>query len=219
MKLSVNVFLSIAAATAAGTIAYLSTASADETPPLSAPPPPALVEEAIFAGGCFWCVESDFDKVEGVVDTISGYTGGTVENPTYKQVSKETTGHYEAVKVVYDPSVVSYSELVEYFWRHVDPTDDGGQFCDRGQSYETAIFAKPGEERVIAEASKAALEESGLLPDPVVTPILEASKFWRAEEYHQDYYEKNPLRYNYYRRACGRDKRVKEVWAKERASN
>ena len=125
------------------------------------------VAEAIFAGGCFWCVESDFDKVNGVVDTISGYTGGTLDNPTYKQVTYKDTGHYEAVKVVYDPSVVSYSELVEYFWRHVDPTDAGGQFCDRGDSYRTAIFAKPGEERVIAEASKAALEESGVLVDPV----------------------------------------------------
>ena len=217
MKLSLNVFLSVSAAIIAGTIAYLSTANADETLPIDAKP--VNVEEAIFAGGCFWCVESDFDKVNGVVDTISGYTGGTVPNPTYKQVSKETTGHYEAVKVIYDPNVVSYSELVEYFWRHVDPTDAGGQFCDRGQSYATAIFAKPGEERVIAEASKAALEDSGVLADPVVTPILDADTFWRAEEYHQDYYKKNPFRYNYYRRGCGRDKRVEEVWAKELVSN
>lgn len=218
MKLSLNVFLSVSAAIIAGTIAYLSTASADETPPIIESPP-AEIAEAIFAGGCFWCVESDFDKVNGVVDTISGYTGGTLDNPTYKQVTYKDTGHYEAVKVVYDPSVVSYSELVEYFWRHVDPTDAGGQFCDRGDSYRTAIFAKPGEERVIAEASKAALEESGVLVDPVVTPILAAAPFWNAEEYHQDYYQKNPLRYNYYRRGCGRDKRVKEVWAKELASN
>ena len=217
MKLSFNVILSISAAIIAGTIAFLSTASADEPFPIDAKP--INVEEAIFAGGCFWCVESDFDKVEGVVDTISGYTGGTVPNPTYKQVSKETTGHYEAVKVIYDPEVVSYSELVEYFWRHVDPTDAGGQFCDRGHSYQTAIFAKPGQERVIAEASKAALEESGVLADPIVTPILDADTFWRAEEYHQDYYTKNPLRYNYYRRSCGRDKRVKEVWASELVSN
>ena len=218
MKLSLNVFLSIAAAALAGTIAYLSTASADEPVPTNEPAEVELAE-AIFAGGCFWCVESDFDKVTGVVDTISGYTGGTVENPTYKQVTYKDTGHYEAVKVVYDSNVVSYSELVEYYWRHVDPTDAGGQFCDRGDSYRTAIFAKPGEERVIAEASKAAIEESGILADPVVTPILNADTFWRAEEYHQDYYEKNPLRYNYYRRSCGRDKRVKDVWAKELVSN
>ena len=218
MKLSLNVFLSIAAAAIAGTVAYLSTASADEPVPISEPAEVELAE-AIFAGGCFWCVESDFDKVTGVVDTISGYTGGTVDNPTYKQVTYKDTGHYEAVKVVYDSNVVSYSELVEYYWRHVDPTDAGGQFCDRGDSYRTAIFAKPGEERVIAEASKAAIEESGILADPVVTPILNADTFWRAEEYHQDYYEKNPLRYNYYRRSCGRDKRVKDVWAKELVSN
>ena len=218
MKLSLNVFLSIAAAALAGTVAYLSTASADEPVPINEPAEVELAE-AIFAGGCFWCVESDFDKVTGVVDTISGYTGGTVDNPTYKQVTYKDTGHYEAVKVVYDSNVVSYSELVEYYWRHVDPTDAGGQFCDRGDSYRTAIFAKPGEERVIAEASKAAIEESGILADPVVTPILNADTFWRAEEYHQDYYEKNPLRYNYYRRSCGRDKRVKDVWAKELVSN
>ena len=217
MKPSTNVILSLAAAAIAGTIAFLSTASADEKTSLDYVP--NQTEEAIFAGGCFWCVESDFDKVTGVVETISGYTGGTIDNPTYKQVSKETTGHYEAVKVVYDPTVVSYPELVEYFWRHVDPTDDGGQFCDRGQSYETAIFAKPGTERDAAEASKSAIEASGVLSDPIVTPILDAATFWDAEDYHQDYYLKNPLRYNYYRRACGRDNRVKEVWAKELASN
>lgn len=217
MKFSLNLFLSITAAMIAGTIAFLSTASADDSLPLDAKP--TKVEEAIFAGGCFWCVESDFDKVDGVVDTISGYTGGTTPNPTYKQVSKETTGHYEAVKVIYDPAVVSYPELVEYFWRHVDPTDAGGQFCDRGQSYETAIFAKSGEEREIAEASKTTLQMSGVLSAPIVTPILDADTFWRAEEYHQDYYKKNPVRYSYYRRSCGRDKRVKEVWAKELLSN
>jgi len=217
MKASTNIILSLAAAAIAGTIAFLSTASAEDKTRYEFVP--NQTEEAIFAGGCFWCVESDFDKVKGVVETISGYTGGTTDNPTYKQVSKETTGHYEAVKVVYDPTVVSYSELVEYFWRHVDPTDDGGQFCDRGQSYETAIFVKPGDERDIAEASKAAIEASGVLSDPIVTPILDAATFWDAEDYHQDYYLNNPLRYNYYRRACGRDKRVKEVWAKELASN
>ena len=217
MKFSVNVFLSIAAALIAGTIAFLSTANAEDTIPLDAKP--TQVEEAIFAGGCFWCVESDFDKVDGVVDTISGYTGGSLPNPTYKQVSKENTGHYEAVKVIYDPSIVSYSELVEYFWRHVDPTDAGGQFCDRGHSYKTAIFAKLGDEREIAEASKANLDESGILADPVVTPILDADTFWPAEDYHQNYYKENPVRYRIYRGRCGRDKRVQEVWAKELASN
>jgi len=217
MRINLTAILALIAAAAAGAVAYLATANADDGEKIDLQS--IQVEEVIFAGGCFWCVEKDFDQVVGVVETISGYTGGTTDNPTYKQVSKETTGHYEAVKVVYDPTVVSYSELVEYFWRHVDPTDDGGQFCDRGQSYETAIFVKPGDERDIAEASKAAIEASGVLSDPIVTPILDAATFWDAEDYHQDYYLNNPLRYNYYRRACGRDKRVKEVWAKELASN
>ena len=217
MRINLTAILALIAAAAAGAVAYLATANADDGEKIDLQS--IQVEEVIFAGGCFWCVEKDFDQVVGVVETISGYTGGTTDNPTYKQVSKETTGHYEAVKVVYDPTVVSYSELVEYFWRHVDPTDDGGQFCDRGQSYETAIFVKPGDERDIAEASKAAIEASGVLSDPIVTPILDAATFWDAEDYHQDYYLNNPLRYNYYRRACGRDKRVKEVWAKELTSN
>jgi len=171
--------------------------------------------EAIFAGGCFWCVESDFDKVEGVVETISGYTGGEVENPTYKQVSYTETGHHEAVKVVYDPNTVTYSELVEYFWRHVDPTDAGGQFCDRGSSYETGIFPVDAVQEEIANASKEALQQSNVLGQPVVTEIERAGKFWPAEEYHQDYYLKNRLHYARCRRGCRRDARIEEVWAGE----
>ncbi|MEO1029383.1 MAG: peptide-methionine (S)-S-oxide reductase MsrA [Pseudomonadota bacterium] len=171
---------------------------------------------AIFAGGCFWCIESDFDKVEGVLETISGYTGGTVDNPTYKQVSYTETGHYEAVKVVYDPARVTYGELVEYFWRHVDPTDAGGQFCDRGTSYRTAIFTGNEEEEAIAAQSKSSIEESEVLPGPIVTPIIEASTFWPAEDYHQNYYQRNPLRYSIYRNGCGRDARVREIWKKEK---
>ena len=167
---------------------------------------------ATFAGGCFWCVESDFDQVPGVVDTISGYTGGTVENPTYRQVTAGGTGHREAVQVRYDPEQVSYERLLHIFWRSVDPTDGGGQFCDRGESYQSAIFAGNEEERRLAEASRARLEQSGVLDAPVVTPVEAAGAFYPAEDYHQDYYTKNPIRYRFYRFSCGRDSRVRQVW-------
>ena len=170
---------------------------------------------ATFAGGCFWCVESDFDKVPGVVETISGYTGGTVANPDYKQVTKGGTGHREAVQIRYDPKQVSYERLLHIFWRSVDPTDGGGQFCDRGESYQTAIFVGNEEERRLAEASKGALEQSMVLDSPVVTPIERAGEFYPAEDYHQDYYTKSPFRYRYYRFACGRDSKVQQVWGKQ----
>ena len=165
---------------------------------------------AIFAGGCFWCVEADFDKVDGVISTVSGYTGGTTENPTYKQVTYGDTGHYEAVEVTYDPAKVDYRTLVDYFLRHIDPTDAGGQFCDRGDSYRTAIFVATPEERAAAEAAIA--EADAALEPPVVTPVLDAAKFTDAEDYHQDYYLKNKLNYDYYRWGCGRDARIEEVW-------
>ena len=165
---------------------------------------------AVFAGGCFWCVESDFDKVPGVLDTVSGYTGGTVENPSYKQVTYGDTGHYEAVEVTYDPDRVSYEELVDIFWRTVDPTDAGGQFCDRGDSYRTAVFVADDGQREAAEASKA--EAAAALGQEIVTPVIEAGVFWPAEDYHQDYYEKNALQYKYYRWSCGRDARIEELW-------
>ena len=168
---------------------------------------------AVFAGGCFWCVEADFDKVDGVVSTISGYTGGTVANPTYKQVSHEKTGHYEAVKVTYDPDKVSYDALVDYYFHHIDPTDATGQFCDKGDSYRSAVFVANGDQREVVEAEIDMINTSGVLGTPVVTQILDASTFWPAEDYHQDYYKKNPLKYRYYRTACGRDARVKKVWA------
>ena len=167
---------------------------------------------AIFAGGCFWCVESDFDKVPGVVSTTSGYIGGTTDNPTYRQVSAGGTGQREAVKIVFDPKQVTYDRLLHIFWRSVDPTDAGGQFCDRGVSYETAIFAVDAEQRALAEASRAALIKSGTVAKPIVTPIEDAGGFYPAEDYHQDYYTKNPVRYNFYRYRCGRDKRIKSVW-------
>jgi peptide-methionine (S)-S-oxide reductase len=173
----------------------------------------ADTKTAIFAGGCFWCVEADFDKVPGVLETVSGYTGGTVQNPSYKQVSSGGTGHYEAVEITYDPSKVSYEDLLHTFWRTVDPLDDGGQFCDRGDSYLTAIFVADEAERAAAEASKAKAEET--LGQEIVTPILDAAEFWTAEDYHQDYYLNNSLRYNYYRWSCGRDARVQDLWGGE----
>ena len=160
---------------------------------------PKGAEVATFAGGCFWCVESDFDKVPGVVRTISGYTGGLLKSPTYKQVSAGGTGHREAVQIFYDSKKVSYEKLLDIFWRSVDPTDAGGQFCDRGRSYETAIFANSPAQRRLAEASKQKLEKSGVLKKPIVTPIETAGAFYPAEDYHQDYYKKNPLRYKFYR--------------------
>ena len=214
MRLSQNIVLAlIVTFSAAGFFFWKqSEARAD-----GAPTSVGLVSEqadAIFAGGCFWCVESDFDKVDGVLATISGYTGGHLDNPSYKQVVRETTGHYEAVRVVYDPAVVSYSELVDYFWRHVDPTDGGGQFCDRGDSYRPAVFVETEDERQIVNASIAAIDMSGVLPDPIAAKVVDRSTFWPAEEYHQDYYEKNPLRYKAYRWNCGRDARVKQVWGR-----
>jgi methionine-S-sulfoxide reductase len=178
-----------------------------------APKPSGATATAIFAGGCFWCTEADFDKVPGVIATISGYTGGRTPNPTYEQVSSDTTGHYEAVRVVYDPKRVSYAQLLERFWPTIDPTDAGGQFCDRGSSYRSAIFVTP-EQRAAAEASKAKLAKSGVLPGPVATEILPAAPFYPAESYHQDYYKKNPIRYRFYRLNCGRDARLDKVWAK-----
>jgi peptide-methionine (S)-S-oxide reductase len=166
---------------------------------------------AVFAGGCFWCLEADFDKLPGVIATESGYTGGKTPNPTYHQVSAGGTGHTEAVRVSYDPSKLSYQQLVDYFWRHIDPTVKDRQFCDIGTQYRSAIYWQNEAERKIAEASRDALLKSGKLKQ-VLTEITAASAFYPAEEYHQDYYTKNPLRYAYYRRSCGRDARVHEVW-------
>ena len=176
----------------------------------------ADVETAIFAGGCFWCVESDFDKVDGVLETVSGYTGGTTTNPTYKTHTKQ--GHLEAVKVVYDSSRVEYGELVDYFLRHIDPTDDGGQFCDRGNSYRTAVFVNSAEERAEVEMQFAAIEQASILPGPIVTRVMDETAFYEAETHHQNYYMKNPARYKLYRVGCGRDKRVAQVLSKAVAS-
>lgn len=167
---------------------------------------------AIFAGGCFWCVEEAFEKVPGVIRAVSGYTGGTVERPTYEEVSSKSTGHYEAVQVTFDPTKVSYAQLVDWFWRNIDPFDADGQFCDKGSPYHTAIFTHDAEQLRTAEASKQALEASGRFKARIATKILPAEPFWVAEDYHQDYYKKNPHRYNYYKTACGRARRLEEIW-------
>jgi methionine-S-sulfoxide reductase len=167
---------------------------------------------ATFAGGCFWCVEKPFESVPGVSAVISGYTGGHVEDPTYDQVGRGGTGHAESVEIHFDPEAVSYADLLEIFWRQIDPTDAGGQFVDRGDQYRSEIFVHDAEQRAAAEASKAALAASGRFDEPIVTPITDATVFYPAEEYHQDYYTKNPIRYAYYRNGCGRDARVQEIW-------
>jgi peptide methionine sulfoxide reductase msrA/msrB len=170
---------------------------------------------ATFAGGCFWCTEADFEKVPGVVKAVSGYTGGKKENPTYEEVSAGTTGHVEAVQVYYDPAKVTYEELLDYFWRHIDPTDPGGQFVDRGSQYRSVIFYHNEEQKGLAEKSKEALDKSKRFNRPVVTEIIKFTRFYDAEEYHQDYYKKNPLRYKYYRYASGRDQFLKKVWGSD----
>lgn len=187
----------------------------------------AAPETALVAGGCFWCVESDFESVPGVKSVVSGYTGGTTQNPTYKQVGKGGTGHYEAVEITFDNSKISYAKIVELFFRSVDPTDAGGQFCDRGDSYRTAVFPLTAAQKVVAEAEKAKAEAA--LGRKVVTPVLAAGRFYEAEAYHQDYYlgsnivitRRGPKAqsdaYAFYREACGRDARVKQIWGKAAA--
>ena len=170
------------------------------------------LEKAIFAGGCFWCMESDFDKLPGVVSTTSGYTGGHTAHPSYHQVSAGDTGHAESVEVVFDPKVVSYKQLLNYYWHSIDPTVKNRQFCDIGTQYRTAIFYLNDEQKRLAEASKAEIVRSKPFKAPIVTEIVKAGEFWPAEEYHQNYYKKNPLRYHFYREGCGRDARLKQLW-------
>ena len=180
---------------------------------------PADVRLATFAGGCFWCTEADFEKAPGVVKVISGYAGGQKKNPTYEEVSSGTTGHVEAVQVYYDPSKVTYQQLLDYFWRHIDPTDGGGQFVDRGAQYRGVIFYQDEEQMRLAEKSKEALDHSGRFKKPVVTDIVKFTNFYPAEEYHQDYYKKNPLRYRYYRHGSGRDQFLAKVWGNEKEAS
>ncbi|MCY7315565.1 MAG: peptide-methionine (S)-S-oxide reductase MsrA [Rubrivivax sp.] len=179
----------------------------------AAPPATAAINKATFAGGCFWCVEADFDKVPGVISTTSGYIGGTVANPSYAQVSANSTGHAEAVEIVYDPARVSYAQLLQTYFRSIDPTTKDRQFCDVGSPYRTAIFTHGAEQATAAQASLAALDKDKPFVAPIVTTIEPAGPFYPAEAYHQDYYKKNPVRYGYYRTSCGRDARLKQLWA------
>jgi peptide-methionine (S)-S-oxide reductase len=178
---------------------------------------PVMKEEAIFAGGCFWCVEHDFDQVKGVISTTSGYTGGHKANPTYEEVSSGVTGHVEAVKVIYNPQEVSYQKLLDFYWHNVDPTRSDGQFCDTGKQYRPVIFYTNENQRKLAEEYKQKLLEEHEI-QPILVEILPAQPFYPAEEYHQKYYKKNPIRYNFYRFTCGRDRRLKEIWGKNTTS-
>jgi peptide-methionine (S)-S-oxide reductase len=190
--------------------AFLATAAHAEAPATAVVPPPGSAT-AIFAGGCFWCVESDFEKLPGVIEVESGYTAGKTTNPSYEQVSHGGSGHVESVRVIYDPQKVSYPQLLDYFWRHIDPTVKDRQFCDVGNQYRSGIYWQNEAERKAAEASRDALLKSGKFKT-IYTELAPASTFWLAETYHQDYYKKNPIRYSYYRKTCGRDARVAEVW-------
>lgn len=170
--------------------------------------------KAYFAGGCFWCMEEAFEKVEGVIETVSGYMGGTVKNPSYEEVSSGRTGHAESVEVRYDPARVTYTQLLEAFWRNVDPITPNAQFCDHGSQYRAAIFYQGDEEKRLAEESKRAIEQSKRFAAPIVTQVTSASEFFPAEEYHQDFYKKNPIRYKYYKFSCGRAQRLEALWGK-----
>jgi len=196
----------------AGGLALLATLGLSQAQTQPTGPAPAGLAKATFAGGCFWCVESDFDKVPGVVSTTSGYIGGKVANPSYEQVSSKTTGHAEAVEVVFDPKRVSYNDLLRYFWRTIDPTTKDQQFCDVGSPYRTAIFVHDAQQLAAAKASLEQIEKTKPFKEPIVTEIVLAGPFYAAEDYHQDYYKKNPVRYRYYRTSCGREARLQQLW-------
>lgn len=185
------------------------------TPPATA----GTLAVATFGSGCYWCTESDFDKIEGVVETISGFMGGHTKNPTYEQVGMGDTGHVEVVQLKYDPDKVSYQALVDFYWRHTDVLDGGGQFCDRGSSYRPVIFSHTPEQKQIAEAGKAALDKSGRFETPIAVTIEPASDFTAGPGYHQNYYKTNAVKYNFYRTGCGRDARLKRLWGSEAASH
>jgi peptide-methionine (S)-S-oxide reductase len=174
----------------------------------------ARYEKATFAGGCFWCMEPPFDELTGVISTTSGYTGGRTKNPTYEEVSSGVTGHAEAVEVVFDPTKITYARLLEVFWKNIDPLTPNRQFCDSGTQYRSGIYYHTEEQKRLAEASKKALESSGRFEQPIVTEIVAVSAFYRAEEYHQDYYRKNPIRFKFYKYNCGRAQRLQELWGK-----
>ncbi|RVU86093.1 peptide-methionine (S)-S-oxide reductase [Leucothrix sargassi] len=175
-------------------------------------PAQAATQTMIVAGGCFWCVESDFEKIDGVQDVVSGYIGGTTENPTYREVAAKGTGHYEAVKITFDDEKVSLRALSDYFWKTIDPTDDKGQFCDKGSPYLTGMFYQNEAQKEVFQASLDAVNETKPFAAPIVTELMAAKPFYLAEDYHQDYYKKNPIRYTYYRTSCGREKRIEQLW-------
>ena len=183
-----------------------------QTPQPAAARPATGTAKATFAGGCFWCMEPPYDKLDGVIATISGYIGGKKANPTYQEVTSGTTGHAEVVEVEYDPKKISYEKLLDVFWKNIDPTQKDAQFCDHGSQYRSGIFYHDAEQKRLAEASKAALAKNKPFKGEIVTEVTPATTFYRAEEYHQDYYVKNPVRYKYYRTGCGRDARLKELW-------
>jgi len=174
--------------------------------------PAPKIETAILAGGCFWCIEADYEKLDGVLDVVSGYIGGHIDNPTYQQVSAGNSGHIEAVKITFDANKISYAEILNFFWRHIDPTRDDGQFCDRGSQYRPAIFYETVNQKNEAIASRQQIEQIKPFTEPLKVELIQASIFYPAEEYHQDYYMKNPLRYHFYRYNCGRDARVEQLW-------
>lgn len=186
-------------------------ALAQQAAPSGAPQDLAV---ATFAGGCFWCMEPPYDKLDGIVSTVSGYMGGKTPNPTYKQVTAGGTGHAEVLQVTYDPKKVNYQKLLDVFWRNIDPYDKNGQFCDKGDSYRSGIFYHNDEQKTLAEASKANIQKTGPLSKPVATEVTAASTFTKAEEYHQDYYQKNPIQYYFYRNGCGRDAKLDQLWGK-----
>ena len=217
MRRTLFAFLAVTGVAVALMAALPSLRGGAQTPPSSSSSPTAPAAGTAFAtfgSGCFWCTESDFDKIDGVLETISGYMGGTTKNPTYKEVSRGNTGHAEVVRIVYDPAKVTYQALLDHYWRTTDVVDGGGQFCDRGSVYRPEIFVHSAEQRALAEAGKAALDKSGKLPAPVAVKITDASTFTRAEEYHQDFYKKNPGHYFRYRLGCGREYRLEELWGK-----
>jgi methionine-S-sulfoxide reductase len=185
-----------------------------QSPVLAAPESASRVETAILAGGCFWCIESDYEKLDGVLDVVSGYTGGESTNPTYKEVSSGKSGHIEVVKVSFDANRISYTEILDYFWRHIDPTRDDGQFCDGGPQYRPAIFYQGETQHQQALASEKMIAASKPFSEPLKVELIAATEFYPAEDYHQDYYKKNPIRYKFYRLSCGRDARVEALWGK-----
>jgi len=198
----------------AAAIIFSAVAPAARPQPAQAQAADAKYEKATFAGGCFWCMEPPFDELPGVISTTSGYTGGQKKNPTYEEVSAGGTGHAESVEIVFDPAKVTYQQLLDVFWKNIDPLTPDRQFCDVGSQYRPAIFYHSEEQKRLALASKKAIEDSGRFKQPIVTEIVAASPFYRAEEYHQDYYKKNPIRFKYYKFGCGRARRLEQLWGK-----